>query len=400
MENILQPHQVSLSNICSANNYTYVDENGKEYIDLESGIWCASLGHSHPKMLKAIEEQSKNFIHAGTRLKPDYINKVATKILDKAQISGKVFFMNTGSEAIEFAINLAQLKNKNAEIIGLEENYLGAYGQITSIKKKINVNNCLECINVKCSANCEVIKNKITRNCILIFDPFCFERQILEIPDKLIQYIKQELIKKNGILIIDEITSGLGRTGKWFGFQHYNLNPDLVVIGKTLGNGYPVSAVLMNDKIGRMAEMKRFTYAQSHQNDPLGCKIAESVIEILEEEKLIDQSAIKGALLLETLNNELLSLKNVTKIRGKGLMLAIVLNKEISVENIHNRLINKGIIIGFSTKYNLLNLFPAYTIPEFLIYNVVLKIKETIIEETSEIEELLKINCQFLYYKY
>lgn len=400
MENVLLPHPVSLSNICSAKNYSYVDEHGNDYIDLESGIWCASLGHSHPKMVKAIEEQIKIFIHAGTKLKPAFIDKVAAKILDKAQLCGKVFFMSSGSEAIEFALKVAQLKNENAEIIGFEENYLAAYGQIAAIKKKINIKNCLECVTEKCSANCEVIKNKISKKCIFIFDPFCFERQVLEIPDKLIQFIKHELLKKEGTLIIDEITTGLGRTGKWFGFQHYKLNPDVVVIGKSLGNGYPISAVLMKNKIVKIAESQGFIYAQSHQNDPLGCKIADTVIDIIEEENLIDSAAQKGKLFLDTLNNELLSLKNVQKIRGKGLMMAIILDKEISVDNVYNHLISKGIIIGISTKFNILNLLPAYTIPDHLIYNVVQKIKEAIEEETHQFEEFFKMKHQFISYKY
>jgi len=393
-------HPKSLSNIVKAKDYKYFDKEGKEYIDLESGIWCASLGHSHPKIAKMIQNQAFKLIHTGTKLKPEFINEIAKKVLDKADMKGKVFFMNTGSEAIDFAITLAKLKNEEAEISGFTDNYLGAYGQISEIKSKIDIKRCMKCTKEKCKSECPAIKDKIPTNGILIFDPFCFARQVFEIPAKLIDVLKSEIKRKRCLLVLDEITAGLGRTGEWFGFQHYNLKPDLVILGKTLGNGYPVSAILIDKKIADLVEKENFVYAQSHQNDPLGCQIAGSVIDTLESEQLIESSKIKGEELLGIFKAELSKLEAIEEIRGKGLMLAIEIKKIFSVENIYKTLIKKGVVIGISTKYNILNVFPAYTIPESIFYSIAKEIKGAIVIETNQQKEISTIKLKSLSYKY
>ncbi len=201
-------------------------------------------------------------------------------------------------------------------------------------------------------------------------------------------------------LIIDEITAGIGCTGKWSGYQHYDLKPDIVVLGKTLGNGYPVSAVLIDKKIMKLVESKSFTYAQSHQNDPLGYIVAGTVIDALEEEKLIEASEEKGKKLLDLLKTELSDLNEVIGIRGKGLMLAIELSEKISVEEVYQRLIKKGLIIGISTHYNVLNIFPAYTLPDEKFITIIEKIKEAIEEEAIALVEISIIKLKSLLFKY
>ncbi len=400
MKNVLMPHPESLSTFIEAKDYYYIDNEGQKYIDLESGIWCASLGHSHPNMVKTVLQQAAKFIHSGTKLKPGFINDVAEKLLSKANMQGKVFFMNTGSEAIDFALTVAKLGHKNAEITGFTDNYLGAYGQVSSIINKIDIKMCLTCSTKTCNKECKVIKDKIKPHGIFIFDPYCFARQVVEIPTKLIEHLKSEIKKKKVTLILDEITAGLGRTGKWFGFQHYDFKPDLIVLGKTLGNGYPVSAVLIGKKVVEIAENKLFTYAQSHQNDPLGCTIAKAVIDTLENEKLIEASGEKGQKLLGMLKTKLSGLNEVIDIRGKGLMLAIEINKNISVNQIYQRLIKKGIIIGVSAHYNLLNIFPPYTLPNDKFIDIVKKIKESIKEEALADAETSVLKLKSLSYKY
>ena len=400
MKNVLMPHPESLSSIVEAKDYQYTDNKGEKYIDLESGIWCASLGHSHPNVVKVIHEQSTKFIHSCTNLKPGFISKVAEKLLEKANMQGKVFFMSTGSEAIDFSITIAKLRNEKAEITGFTDNYLGAYGQASSVKSKIDIKMCLKCTAKTCKNDCLVIKNKIKPKGVFIFDSFCFARQVFELPEKLVKTLKSEIKKKNATLILDEITAGLGRTGKWFGFQHYNFNPDLVVLGKTLGNGYPISAVLINKKLVEITEKKGFAYVQSHQNDPLGCAIAGSVINTLENEQLVEASEKKGQKLLSVLREELLGMNEVIKIRGKGLMLVIELKENISANLIYERLIRKRLIIGASAKYNTLNIFPAYTIPEDIFNTIAEKIRNSIEEEVHLLEEISTLKLKNMSFKY
>jgi acetylornithine/N-succinyldiaminopimelate aminotransferase len=385
MENLLLTHPKSIGTIIRAKDQYYFDVHGKRYIDLESGIWCTSLGHSHDTITDIMKVQLDTHIHSGTMLIPDYIDNIAAKILKKTHIEGKVLFLSSGSEAIEFAVNSAKLKNPQGMLTTFTDNFVTSYGQAKEITQKIDIWTCLQCQEEDCDTNCHVLRDKIPENTIFIFDPFCFSRAILEPPAKLIHTIETELRNKNGILILDEVTTGLGRTGKWFGYEHFDLQPDIVVLGKTLGNGYPVSCAAIDKTIVQKIEQANYRYAQSHQNDPLGCKIAEAVIDTLEKEQLVERSHKVGNELITRLRNELHNNDGVIETRGKGLLIGIELHKAISVENIYKRLLQKNIIIGFSLKFNVLNIFPPYTLDEGNIPEIVGKIKESIHEENSVI---------------
>ena len=120
-------------------------------------------------------------------------------------------------------------------------------------------------------------------------------------PRPLVEAIAGRVRASGGLIVANEITTGIGRTGKWFGFQHYDIQPDIVALGKGLGNGYPVSAVAVREETAEKLERGGFHYVQSHQNDPLGCAIAREVIAALHEEKLIERGAELGAYFLEGL---------------------------------------------------------------------------------------------------
>ncbi len=387
------PHS-GINNIIKAKNEYYYTSDNKRYIDLESGIWCASIGHNHNSINKIIHDQLNSLSHISKRVLPSDIDKIAEKLLNLADMQGKTMFLNTGSEAIEFSMILAKLIHKKAKVISFEDNYVSAYGQATQIDEKINIASCLKCEKEECNKACKVLKDKIDKNAIFIFDPFCFSRLVLLPPQKLIKRIEREIKLNNGILIVDEITTGMGRTGKWFGYNHFGIKPDMIVLGKSLGNGYPVSAVLIDEFIIKKVEKTEFGYYQSHQNDPMGCKIAEGVIKEIQENGLIDVSKELGISLLSKLKQELYDMNCVEEIRGIGLLIGIQISKNIIVEEIYHKLVKKGVIIGISIKYNMLNIFPPYTINPIMIPKVVESIKTTIfeIEQGKKISKLSNLN--------
>ena len=363
-----------ITNIVKSNDSYYYGADGKQYIDLESGIWCASVGHNHPVINQIIKNQLDKLSHISKRVLPSDMDNIAQKILMLAGINGKIIFLNTGSEAIEFSLIISRLIHKDSQLISFENNYVTAYGQATKPDIKIDISNCLQCNKDICCTKCEVLKDKLTKNCIFIFDPFCFSRQILIPHKKLMQTVEEEIRNKKGIIIVDEITTGMGRTGKWFGFQHFKIKPDIIVLGKSLGNGYPVSAVMINENIIHKTEKTGFLYYQSHQNDPLGCKIAESVIHVIENENLIERSKQIGKEFLAHLQNQLKGIEVVKNIRGIGLLIGIELEKEVKAEKVAQELIKMGIIIGISVKFNMLNIIPSYTIKEDLLPEIAEKI--------------------------
>jgi acetylornithine aminotransferase len=158
----------------------------------------------------------------------------------------------------------------------------------------------------------------------------------------------------------------MGRTGKWFGFQHYDIQPDIISLGKGLGNGYPVSAVAMKREIAQKLEASEFHYVQSHQNDPLGCSIAREVIATLREEGWVERGTVKGECFLEGLK-QLGKKHNVVKeARGRGMLLALELQpwQRFSAELAYHMLLEEGFLVGYYSAGNLLRFDPALTIEE------------------------------------
>jgi acetylornithine aminotransferase len=167
----------------------------------------------------------------------------------------------------------------------------------------------------------------------------------------------------------------MGRLGKWFGFQHYDFIPDIVVTGKALGNGFPVSSVTINSVLADKFEHSPFRYAQSHQNDPLGCSIALEVIKIIETNKLIDKSRTTGDYFKKQL--EQIKFKYPEKIkeaRARGLMLAIEFNESINGELINQQLFENGFVAGY--RLNSLRFLPPLTITDFDIDKLISKLDE------------------------
>ena len=183
--------------------------------------------------------------------------------------------------------------------------------------------------------------------------------------------------------MVNEVTTGLGKTGKLFGYQHYNIKPDIIAMGKALGNGYPISGVVMSKNIASLVEGKKFKYAQSHQNNPLGCAIANKVIDIFISDDMVFASIVKGEFLLKSL--EKINSPLVKDIRGRGLMCAIKLNYDGLTEIIFDRMFDKGFAIGTTPKANVLRFSPAATISNKNITKMTIELERTLDELLQEL---------------
>lgn len=165
------------------------------------------------------------------------------------------------------------------------------------------------------------------------------------------------------LLIVNEVTTGFGRQGKWFSFEHYDLKPDIVVVGKGLGNGHPISALSTTERISKLFDKNPMRYTQSHQNDPLGCAIGLEVIKIIDEEGLIQSCFKKGEYFKEQLNQFMIKHNDkIEAVRARGLMLAIEIKPEINGELLKNQLFDEGFLVGY--KDNVFRFMPPLTIKE------------------------------------
>lgn len=336
--------------------YQY-DSEGKEYIDFESGVWCTNLGHCNERIAQVVEKQSKESIHHGYRFR-NLLSEELSKELQRliGFHNGSSVFLSSGSEAVNLAITLSRNLTGRNKVLKINNSFISAYGFGQISKENENL------INVEFNDLSSIKNIDFNEISAFVLETGGASVEMVRFPDY--DFITQltDIVKKNNCLIIaEEVTTGIGRLGKWFGFQHYNVIPDIVVTGKALGNGFPISAVTISSDVTEKFKQCPFAYAQSHQNDPFGSAIGLEVIKIMEENDLISISDTVGIYFKEQLEQVLNNHKDKVKdVRARGLMLALEFNDDFDGKKISDLLFENGYVIGF--KLNTLRFLPPLTI--------------------------------------
>ena len=333
------------------------DSEGRKYIDFESGVWCTNIGHGNNLINNRIEKQIKKIIHHGYHFRNQYAEQLSLKLQELIGFkNGASVFLSSGSESVNLAITLARHFTGKEKVLKIDNSYLSAYGfgQITEDNDTI--------VNVKYNKLDSVDNIDFSNISTFVLETGGASVEMVRFPDN--EFINKliDTCRRNDCLIIaEEVTTGIGRLGKWFGFQHYDFVPDIVVTGKALGNGLPISSVTINSTLADKFKHNPFRYGQSHQNDPFGCSIALEVIKIIESNKLIDNSRKTGVYFKKQLDQ--IQEKHPEKIkdtRARGLMLAIEFRDSVDGELINARLFEDGFVIGY--KLNTLRFLPPLTI--------------------------------------
>jgi acetylornithine/N-succinyldiaminopimelate aminotransferase len=343
-------HELKIPNVVDSQGVYLFDENGKRYMDLESGVWCISLGHKNSGVKEAIARQIDAVIHAGFCYSNEVIDASAAAVLEVVNFEGgKCVFLCSGSEAIEISRQIARHLTKKPTSMTLHDSYLGAYSSVSNRQSGwycFDWERCKTCKkNIDCDPACEELREIPEDISDFVFEPGSSSGFVRFPPRTLIQNVVNIVRKNGGKIIANEVTTGVGRTGKWFGYQHYGVEPDMIAIGKGIGNGYPVSVAAINRKTMDELEAKPFKYSQSHQNDPLGAAVVGEVVRIIESDDLIAESMRKGAIFLSQLES-LVDHEIILAVRGRGLMFAMDLADKDIADKIHNGLIKKGYIVG------------------------------------------------------
>lgn len=347
MKNILActGHKLLIPDIVDSDGIYLFDAKGKQYIDLESGVWCASLGHKNQRINNAIRDQMDCIMHSGFCFTNDVVDRSAASILSVTDLKdGQCVFLSSGSEAVEILRQAAKHLVARSNPLTLYGSELGAYDSLTKRDLgwfNFEWENCTECTDdFICDYHLDSL-SKIPKDITeFIFEPGSNAGRVC-FPSKALVHEIIKIVKRNGgLVIVNEVTTGIGRTGKWFGYQHYDIKPDMIAIGKGIGNGYPVSVAVfsrtLSDKLGS------FKYSQSHQNDPLGAAVALEVVKTISDNDLIRDAKKKG----DVFFSKLKSLENnKIKIRGRGLMFAIDFNDEKYANRIYKELLKNGFIV-------------------------------------------------------
>jgi acetylornithine aminotransferase len=313
--------------------------------------------------------QLKKVIHTGFNYCNPVLETAAGRVLEITNFpDGRCEFLCSGSEAVEFCVRAAKAIKPDAMLLTFSDSYFGAYGEAARQDSKewyrYNWHDCTcETCGEGCCGECrEFSKIPFDKIGIFLFEPGSSSGLVDFPSEKLIESISKKIRENNGLILINEVTTGAGRTGKWFGFQHYDLEPDMIAIGKGIGNGYPVSVAAISGKAAGLLENHHFHYSQSHQNDPLGATIVNEVIATISDENLVERSRYLGEKIMTGLGSMKKSGSILKEIRGRGLMIAMEFTGDAGL--VQKELIRRGFIVAKRSGHEVLRIDPALTITE------------------------------------
>lgn len=341
-------------NIISAKGIVVKNDKGENFYDMEAGVWCLPLGHNHQVVKNAIHQQMEKVSHVGYLYSNSIVNKASDILIELTQLGpAKTVFLSSGSEAVEYALQLAKSIHPESQKGRVAGSYLSAYGAATG--------NQSDWVEINPTQENEINKDIM----IFLFEPGNHSGTVKEYDKSFIQRQCDQVQKNGGIVIIDEVTCGFGRTGEWFGYMNYKINPDIVVCGKQIGNGYPVSAVVVKENIASLGHLKGFRYAQSHQNDPLGAAVIIAVANQIKEQNLVEKTKEKGVYLTQKINDLMKSNHLFKEIRSIGLMTVIEFTDKLSEEDMNKIRLDfhqKGFLLQVIPRYRLLRVYPPLII--------------------------------------
>ena len=317
--------------------------SGKKYLDMVGGIAVLSLGHSHPKLIKALNKQARKVWHISNAFQAPEGEKLAKKIT-KNSFADKVMYVNSGAEATEASIKVARRyffsigKPYKNRILCIKNSFHGrtiAAIYASGSKKmtegflpKVPGFDHIEFKNFK--PRFPNIRKKIKKNTAAIMvETVMGEGGIKTIPAKCLKYLRKICNEKKILLILDEVQCGIGRTGKFFAFEHANVKPDIVPIAKGIGGGFPIGAVLMTNKVAKC--MTPGTHGSTFGGNPLAMSVGNAVLD-----QIFKKNFLKNVLKLSNyFLNELNKIKNefpnvIKEIRGKGFLIGIQLHSDQS----------------------------------------------------------------------
>ncbi len=308
------------------------DADGKEYLDFLAGIAVLGLGHCHPQVVKAIRTQAAKLMHVSNL----YFNENQPKLaqaLAARSLNGKCFFCNSGAEANEGMIKLARLwghAQGKSEIITMRNSFhgrtlatLAATGQTKYQKGFEPLPTGFTYANFNDLDSIRLAINEKT--VAVLVEAVQGEGGILPGTPEFMKGLRALCDEKNILLLCDEVQCGMGRTGYWFGFQASGIQPDAFSLAKSLGNGFPIGALVTGPKLADIFQPGN--HASTFGGNPLACAAALAVIETMERENLPDNAAKMGELFMSLLKKLAKKYSFIENVRGRGLMVGLVLNQ-------------------------------------------------------------------------
>ncbi len=338
----------------SSRGATVRDDEGREILDFTSGQMCATLGHSHPAIVRAIQAGAEDAIHLFSGMIPQAVARLAKKLSQwlPAPLT-RSMFVNTGSESNEAALRMAKMVTGGYEVIALGGSWHGVTGQAAAASfasdrrgygpKTPGVSVIPEPYSYRCPIrhcrdDCDMSCMKVGLDLFdmgcegapaaIIAEPILSAGGIIVPPEGYFKKLKAEAKKRGMMLIFDEAQTAFGRIGHKFAATQLGVTPDIMSVSKTLGGGLPLAATITSEKIEEKAHEKGFSYYTSHVSDPLPALAGLAVLETVENENLIARASEMGAYLRKGLESLQQKYEAIGEVRGQGLLIGIELVKD------------------------------------------------------------------------
>ncbi|XKG66858.1 acetylornithine transaminase [Mesobacillus maritimus] len=356
--------------------------DGKEYLDFTSGIGVCNLGHCHPHIEQAVTEQLKKFWHV-SNLFPQSMQEKAAKLLAEAAGLDLVFFANSGAEANEAALKLARKATSRSKIISFNNSFHGrTFGSMAATgqdKIKNGFGPMLETFIHLPFNHVEAFLDEIDQDTAAVVLEIVQGEGGINVVDPEFLKIIEKACKENGaLLIVDEIQTGIGRTGKPFAFQHYNLKPDIITVAKGLGSGFPIGAV-----VGTAQLQEAFgpgSHGSTFGGNPIAIAAAVATMEMVFTKQFLTETTTMGQYLYNQIEANLGKLEGVLDIRGIGLIIGIEISG--NVPEVLSRLRSKGLIV-LPAGEKVIRLLPPLNITKGEIDQAISLLKSTLADVTS-----------------
>ncbi|MGZ4714625.1 MAG: acetylornithine transaminase [Acidimicrobiia bacterium] len=339
------------------------DSEGKEYLDFLTGLATVSLGHAHPEVADAVAEQARTLLHVSNL----YLNDVQPRLAERLDLlltsatgtPGQVFFANSGAEANECAIKLAR---RYGQTHGGPERYhvLSAYNSfhgrtLTTLaatgqpQKQETFQPLPSGFRHFAFADVDALRTAMDeRVCAVMLEPVQGEGGVQPAPPGYLEAVRTLCDEREALLVVDEVQTGLARTGRWFGFEHGgDVRPDVVTMAKALGNGVPIGACWARREVA--AAFKPGDYASTFGGQPLAARAALTVLDVMERESAPALATARGNTLIRALR----SVPQVVDVRGVGLLVAAELATGVAAPAVAARCLERGLVVNAVTPTSL-----------------------------------------------
>ena len=357
------------------------DEHGVEYLDAIAGVAVTSLGHAHPEIAAAISQQASTLLHTSNVFRIDWQEQLGGRLCALAGME-KAFFCNSGAEANETALKLARLHGHRKQvpqpqILVMENGFhgrtlatLSATGNPASqsgfeplMPGFVRVPyDDLEAVRQLAAQSPDIVA--------VLVEPVQGEGGVRVARPEYLRALRIMCDQHGWLLMLDEIQTGLGRTGAWFGLQHADITPDVMTLAKALGNGFPIGACLAR---GAAADLfSPGQHGSTFGGNPLACRVACTVLDLMTRDKLPQRAAVLGVRLLARLQQALHSHPDVLAIRGQGLMAGIELNR--NCQDLVGRALAEQRLLITVTRERTIRLLPPLICDEAQIDDIVARI--------------------------